>query len=99
MLRAITVNIVAMKQAGDQFKDIEGNVLSHQHTSVRPSHAHLGDMDEDDLQYEYQVLQVQENGKRELNSLQQHLGHGHDYIPEKTRTVLPLNGSTAKFHP
>lgn len=61
---------------GNQFKDIDGNVLAQQRNSARPMHGHLGDMDADDLEYEYQVLQVSETGAggmHRLNSMQHDL--------------------------
>lgn len=60
----------------DQFKDIEGNLLPQQTTLMRPMHGHLGDMDEDDLEYDYQVLQVSDTGAggmHRLNSMQHDL--------------------------
>jgi hypothetical protein len=48
-------------------------VLPQQHNTMRPTHGHLGDLDEDDLQYEYQVLMVSETGSHGLNSMQHNL--------------------------
>lgn len=70
-----------MKPMSDQFKDIDGNVLAQRRNHPRPLHGHIGDRDEDDLQFDYQVAMVHEGGPRALNSMQQFLN--------KTEVVLP----------
>jgi hypothetical protein len=62
-----------MRKLSEQFKDIEGNLLAQQHNTPRPMHGHLGDLDEDDLEFDYQVRMVNEAGARNLNSMQRHL--------------------------